>query len=191
MRPARCSALLAAAMLTVGCSSEHGAGLRHATASGSPRPDPVLLEQQGRRFAQAGDLVRAEQYLAAALNAGADEARVVPELLRVCVDSQHYQLATEYVEVALAKHPADAHLRFLAGALYLSVGERARARDHLERAARELPDDAELQFSVACFFRDEMTDLAAADGYFREYLRLAPTGPHADEARGSLLERVQ
>jgi hypothetical protein len=36
-----------------------------------------------------------------------------------------------------------------------------------------------------------MHDRAEADPYFREYLRLAPTGEHAAEARGSIMERVQ
>ena len=37
----------------------------------------------------------------------------------------------------------------------------------------------------------QAVDRVAADGYFREYLRLAPKGEHVAEARGSLMERVR
>ena len=69
------------------------------------RPDAHALVQAARRYAAAGDMVRAEQYFSAALSSGADERAVIPELLRVCVASQHYRLATEYAEAALARHP--------------------------------------------------------------------------------------
>jgi tetratricopeptide (TPR) repeat protein len=153
--------------------------------------DPTYLLEHGKRFAAAGDTVRAEQYLSAAITAGADEKVVVPIFLHVCVAAHHYRLAVEYADAALARHPEDAHLRFLTGALHVSVGEPARARDYLEQAARELQDDADVQFSVAVFFRDDLADKVAADPYFREYLRLSPKGTHAEEAKGSLMVRLQ
>jgi TolA-binding protein len=39
--------------------------------------------------------------------------------------------------------------------------------------------------------RDSSADLAAADAHFRDYLRLAPNGTHAEEARQSLLKDVR
>ena len=38
--------------------------------------------------------------------------------------------------------------------------------------------------------RDEFHDRAGADKHFREYLRVAPDGAHAEEAKGSLLKDV-
>ncbi len=153
--------------------------------------DPVYLFEHGKRFAMMGDTVRAEQYLSAAVAAGADENKVTPIFLHVCVAARHYRLAMEYADAALARHPDNAKLRFLTGALHKDVGEPAKAREYLEQAARELRDDAEVQFAVAVFFRDDLKDIVAADPYFREYLRLSPQGVHAEEARVSLMVRLQ
>ncbi|WP_394836807.1 hypothetical protein LVJ94_07850 [Pendulispora rubella] len=174
---------------SVGCASTGGAG-RHTADKPPEDRDPQLLFERGKAYADLGDLVRAEQYFGAALTAHADERKVLPELLRVCVASRHYRLASEYAQVALARRPKDAHLRFVVGALYVSIGEIGRAREHLEQSARDMPEDAEVQFAVGTFFRDELTDQIGADPFFREYLRLAPRGPHADEARTSLMQKV-
>src|SRR5690606_22638006 len=76
--------LVACLFLLVGCAHTSG-----------PRRDPnerppvhVDLTAQGLSFAEQGDYVRAEQYLAGALRAGADVDRVLPSLLRVCVASE-------------------------------------------------------------------------------------------------------
>jgi tetratricopeptide (TPR) repeat protein len=153
--------------------------------------DPALLFDRGKAFAQVGDAIRAEQYLSAAITYGADERLVTPVLLKACVMARHYRLAIEYADAALARHPNDAKLRFLAGALHKDVGEPIRAREYLEQAAHELKDDAEVQFAVAVFLRDDIQDRNAADPYFREYLRLSPEGSHAEEARVSLMVRVR
>jgi tetratricopeptide (TPR) repeat protein len=189
IRRTRASFVAPLALLVCACGA-HAADV--ATKGKVPDDrNPQLLLERGKAFAETGDMVRAEQYLAAALAAGADEHSVMPPLLHVCVASRHYRLGVEYAEVVLAHNPSDARLRFLAGALYVSIGDRERAREHLQKAARQLPDDAEVQFSVAVFFRDELSDRAAADPYFRDYLRLAPTGSHVDEARASLMERIE
>ena len=162
------------------------------TASGLPEDkDPRTLFERGKRFAMAGDTVRAEQYLGAALAAGADEKAVLPVFLHVCVAAHHYRLGVEYADASLARHPDDSRLRFLTGALHVSVGEPGRAREYLEQAAHELKDDADVQFAVAVYFRDDLADKIAADPYFREYLRLSPKGAHAEEARVSVMVRVQ
>ena len=182
------TAILLSLVLASGCaSSSHPRSARHIPED----RDPAYLFEYGKRFAFAGDTVRAEQYLSAAIAAGADERLVIPVFLHVCVAARHYRLAVEYADPALARHPDDARLRFLVGALHVSVGEPARARDYLEQAARELKDDADVQFAVAVFFRDDLSDKIAADPYFREYLRLSPQGSHAEEARVSLMTRVQ
>ena len=179
-------------MLMTACSASRGAGgASDANKGVTEDRDPAFLVERGKAFAAAGDLVRAEQYLAAALTVGGDERVVVPLLVRVCVASHHYRLASDYADQLLARNPNDSRLRLLVGALYVSIGSPARAREHLERAARELPSDGDVQFAVAVFFRDDLADKAAADPYFREYLRLQGNGAHAAEARASLMERVQ
>lgn len=181
-------ALVAALAALAGCSSP-------ATARAPSRPVPPLkdasvLAAQGNAYADVGDFTRAEQYLAAALAAGAKSSLVLPRLLKACVASGHLRLASEYAEAELARSPRDARLRFLTGAIEASLGERMAARAHLEKAARDLPNDPEVQISVAAFFRDHMKDQIVAEPYFQRYLKLAPRGEHAEEARASLMEHL-
>lgn len=150
-----------------------------------------MLVEDGRAFAEAGDALRAQQYFAAALKLGADEKVVLPLLLRACVVQKNYRLAIEYAEAALARSPHNARLRLLSGTLHASIGETARSRERLERAADELADEAEVQFTVAVSFRDDASDVVSADKYFRRYLALAPNGAHAEEAKSSLMEQIQ
>ena len=173
-----------------GCHAKGPADHPGTTAENRARQAERLVEH-GRAYAEAGDSLRAQQYFASALKSGADEKVVLPLLLRACVEERNYRFAAEVAEAALSRRPNDAHLRFLAGAIYGSLGDTAHARAHLERAARELPAEADVQFSVGVFFRDEAADVTIADGYFRRYLALAPHGTHADEARGSLMERLE
>jgi hypothetical protein len=177
------------ALSAVGCGAT---ATRSAKAAGaSPLKDPDLLVERGEVFAAHGDFTRAQQYFAAAITAGGKSSAILPHLLKACIASGDLRLASEYAENELARSPDDAHLRFLTGALAAQIGNRPAARDHLVLAAKQLKTDAGVQFSVATFFRDDMQDRVEADPYFRDYLRLAPKGEHAAEARGSLMERVQ
>jgi tetratricopeptide (TPR) repeat protein len=151
---------------------------------------PEKLLDRGKAFARAGDMTRAEQYLAAALEQGADARQVLPLLLRVCLTERRYRVAIDYAEDHLRKHPNDAQLRFVVGTLYSTVGEVQPAKQHLEQAAEASPKNAEVQFALGVLYRDELEDRASAHEHFQAYLRLAPNGPHADEARGSLLKVV-
>lgn len=178
------------ALAAVGCgATATGGGSKNAAAS--PLKDPAMLVEQGEAFAGAGDFTRAQQYFAAAIAAGGKSSAILPQLLKACIAGGDLRLAAEYAQNELSRNPDDAHLRFVTGALQAQIGNRPGARKHLAQAAQELQADASVQFSVATFFRDDMQDRIEADPYFREYLRLAPTGEHAAEARGSLMERVQ
>jgi tetratricopeptide (TPR) repeat protein len=178
------------ALFAVGC----GASLKEQpmkNGHSSPLKDPDLLVQQGDDYSANGDFTRAQQYFAAALAAGGKSSAILPKLLKACIAAGDLRLASEYAETELARHPEDAHLRFVTGALLAQIGNQPAAREHLVQAATELKADARVQFLVATFFRDDMRDRVQADGYFREYLKLAPGGEHAAEARASLMERVQ
>ncbi len=190
----RMAVILALAVVasSAGCTSQQQAA---APATGKksdahPDRDPESLVASGRAYADAGDLVRAEQYFVAALDHGADYNTVLPLLLRVCLSSNHYRYAIDHVEVALARDPTNSRLRFVSGSLHLLVGAHGTARERLEQAARELAEDPEVQFQVAAFFRDDLADKVNADRYFRQYLRIAPQGAHAPEARASLMEAL-
>ncbi len=181
--------LVLTALSAVGC----GASVHKSSRNAEPTPlkDPGLLVEQGDIFAAHGDFTRAQQYFAAAITAGGKSGAILPHLLKACIASGDLRLASEYAENELSRSPDDAHLRFLSGALAAQTGNRPVAREHLVLAARQLKTDPGVQFSVATFFRDDMQDRVQADPYFRDYLRLAPKGEHAAEARGSLMETVQ
>jgi Tfp pilus assembly protein PilF len=190
----RCSALRYAwtilPIFLVACSAPTQA----TKASEAPRSqlrDSNLLLERGRAYVELGDSTRAEQYLIAALGAGAEPEAVVPYLLKACIAAGHLRLAAEHAEAQLARAPGDSKLRFLTGAIQASLGNKATAREHLAHAAEQLPKDPEVQFAVAAFFRDDLGDKVGADPYFRDYLKLMPKGKYAAEARASLMERVQ
>ena len=148
------------------------------------------LFDRGKAFHNVGDLTRAEQYYAAALKAGAPSGKVLPHLMRACVDSHRYRVAIEYAQPYLVQHPGDWRLRLVVATLYGAIGEKEEERVQLERALESNPDDATGQYALATLLRDEYKDLPGADVHFREYLRLDPAGAHAEEARGGLLKSV-
>jgi len=190
---ARASTAASVALALVGCGtgrSAAGAKLEENLAVMQREEKPELLVDRGKAFAQAGDMTRAEQYFAAALERGADASAVMPLLVRVCVAERRYRVAIDYAEEHLRRHPTDTPLRFLLGSLYLGVGETGTARAHLEQAAREDPKNADVRFALGVLYRDEVEDRATAHDHFAAYLELAPRGPHAAEARGSLLKTV-
>jgi tetratricopeptide (TPR) repeat protein len=112
----------------------------------------------------------------------------MPLLLKACIAEHRYRVAINYAEPELKKHPSDFHLRFLLASLYATIGETTTARGQLQRVIEEHPSYAPVHFALAVLLRDEEGDLVQADAHFREYLRLAPDGSHAEEARGSLLK---
>src|SRR5262249_6382505 len=146
------------------------------------------LLERGKAFASVGDWTRAEQYLSAAIDAGADARTVTPLLLRVCIADRRYRVAISYAEEYLRKHPDDLQMRNVIGPLYSAVGDTPHARSELERVLSSEPNNAEAHFALASALREANEDPAAMDYHFREYLRLDPRGAHAEEAKGALFK---
>lgn len=166
--------------------------------------DAKTLLERGRAFAFVGDQTRAEEYLAAALNAGADPRDVMPLLMEVCVKTGRFRSAIQHGETQLRQHPNDIRTRLMVGALYAAINDPDHAREHLERviekplprqdghAAPHTPPEkvaGEAHYLLGVVARDDH-DPVRADKHFREYLRIEPNGSHVEEARGSLLRRV-
>lgn len=148
------------------------------------------LVERGKIFAAMGDGTRAEEYLTAALDAGAKPKEVLPVLLSVCVQNGKYRSAILHAEQHLRTHPDDAQTRFVLGTLHAALGEAKEARVELQRALEARPGEANAHYALAVLARDTENDVVSADRQFREYLRLAPNGEHAEEARASLLKEV-
>lgn len=165
-------------------------------AAASPR-GPGSVEQAtsadlvrgGRYFAQNGDLLRAEQYFATALERGADAAEVLPMLLRVCVAGSRYAAALRYAEANLDARPTDTSLWITTATLAISLNQADKARDLLTRLLQRRDDVADAHFLLAVVHRDygSQRDLSTAE--FERYLALAPNGTHAAEAREALVQR--
>lgn len=147
-------------------------------------PDKLFAE--GKALAALGDSVRAEQYLAAALVGGGDDKAITPLLVQVCVNDGRLRSAIEYAEPYVRKHPDDVRARYLLGTLYGGIGAFDRARAEYEAVIAAKPDTPEPHWALALLLRDDLNDQPNATVHFREYLRLAPTGAHADEARASI-----
>ncbi len=148
------------------------------------------LVDRGRAFAAVGDNTRAEDYLAAALDQGAEARDVLPLLLQVCVQTGRYRSAIQHGENQLRKHPGDLRTRFVVGTLYGAIGDTVNAKTHLDSVVVARPDDAHAHYARAVVARDGDSDSVTADRHFREYLRLEPDGVHAEEARAALLKRM-
>jgi tetratricopeptide (TPR) repeat protein len=160
-----------------------------ALSTEPPSIGPSLL-QQARGFEAAGDHLRAEQYLNAALLQGAEERMVLPLLVAACVADQRYRDATQYLEDHLRRHPSDTSGRLLLGSLQHSLGQAEAARRQLWLVVSADPSRSDAHYALAIVLRDDLADVSGADQHFREYLRLSPDGEHAEEARGSLLLEV-
>lgn len=156
--------------------------------------DAQKLVERGRAFAYVGDQTRAEEYLTAALDAGADPREVLPLLMEVCVKSGRYRAAIQVGETHLRKHPNDLYTRLMVGVLYIAVDDTDHAKDHLQQVvAKPIPPpetlhgEAHYYLGVVAREKHEWND---ADKHFREYLRIEPTGSHVEEAKGGLLQPV-
>lgn len=184
--------LLSLVAVALGCApvKPKESKLSHDVKIVQAENEPSKLFERGKQFQAIGDLTRAEQYYAAAMQTGYPESKVLPLLLHVCIEGRRLQVAIDYAEPVLKKNPKDHKLRMVLASLYSATGQHARARAYLEQVVTEVPDDATAHYALAVTLRDEFHDRVGADRHFREYLRLLPEGPHAEEAKGSLLKDV-
>lgn len=188
MRPASFAPLLLFALSTLAC------------ASGAPPPalgrplDPAAerareaadLAQKGKAAAQAGDSVRAEQYLTLAIERGASRRELLPALLSVCLASSRLRAALNHARSYLQDNPEDDRLRYLVASLHLSLGQRDEARQALQLLLRRRPESADAHYLFGVLDAEETP--ASARDHFRTYLALEPRGRHGAEARSRLAE---
>jgi len=182
--------VLTGLLLACGGSSSPGSDPARTLAIVHKGEEPKKLVEEGRAFATLGDTTRAEQYFAMAIAHGADEATVIPLLVKVCVRDGRYELAIDYAQRYTQQHPSDARVRFLLGTLYAAIGDGGHARRELEYVVTTKPNDPEPHWALAKVLQDQVKDPVLAQAELREYLRLAPTGAHAEEARASLTKEA-
>lgn len=192
----RLSALLACLLVpTVGagalaCQKTKGDEMQENLATFKKEQSWDKLFARGQGFAAIGDWTRAEEYFAAALEAGGDSRKIVPQLLVACIRGQKYRVAIQYGSNYLRVHPEDTSTRFIVATLYIAVEEYGEAKENLDVVMKKEPENAEAHFALGVAFRDGDNDPVRADKEFREYLRLSPKGKHAREASSGLLREV-
>jgi tetratricopeptide (TPR) repeat protein len=183
------SASLACALLSLaGCQKTKGDEMQQNMAEFKKEQTPDKLFARGQGFAAVGDWTRAEEYLSAALDAGADPRKVTPQLLAVCIQGQKYRVAIQYGQNYLRSYPDDAATRFIVATLYMAVEEHASAKENLLLVLKKDANNADAHFALGVTLRDGEGDYSGADKQFREYLRLAPSGKHAKEANAGLMK---
>lgn len=155
--------------------------------------DPLMsieaqeLYRRGRLLYSAGDFIRAEQYLAAAIDRGFPEEEAMPALLQACVDASRLVAALQYAEPFLARHPENWSLRLLVASIHMALEHTGRARDELQRVLRDAPQEPpQAHYFLGVLYRDRLEDEDAAAEHFRRYLALAPEGDHREEAQAGL-----
>ena len=165
--------VLCAAIVAACAGPMSGAAKAPDPLSGVPAQE---LFERGIQYKNAGDLIRAEQYLVSAVDRGYPEKDALEPLLEVCVAGSRYQAGLSHAQRHLARHPEDWALRYFTASLYIAVGDVHTARVELERVVGEQPALAEAHYALAILYRDELRDAGAAESAFRRYLELSPNG---------------
>jgi tetratricopeptide (TPR) repeat protein len=190
--PLRFTVIALCALVTVSaCSTQPVPAHPEASDRAGKSEAAAQLLAAGERLMAEGDWLRAEHYLAAAGRRGAHPARIVPLLVRACVESSRLRAALDHAEPYLETHPDDAPLRFVVAALYAALGFPERARDELEAVTRLDPGHARAEYALGELWAHAFGDRNAAARHFDRYLELAPRGPHAAEARRWLAEQAE
>ncbi|HEX3596900.1 MAG TPA: hypothetical protein VHU80_17445 [Polyangiaceae bacterium] len=174
-----------------GCVKAPGSEVKDRVDAMNRESAPERLVAHARDFASIGDYTRAEQYLNAARERGADERKIILLLLEVCVRDHRYRDALQHGEGFLREHPEDQRTRLVLAALEAAVGYDTQAETELERVLGAEPKNADAHYALAVLYRDGLGSPGRADPHFREYLALRPDGAHAEEARGSLMTVIQ
>ena len=185
------AALFLATPLFLGAASLAGCGAaEQGTAESSPNEDPLEtitaaeLYRRGRLLTEGGDHIRAEQYIAAAIQRGFDEEEAMPALMQACLEASRLVAALQYAEPYLERHPEHWSLRMLIASIHMGLDNHTRARDELERVLRDTGDDppAQAHYFLGVLYRDPLEDEERSAEHFRRYLALAPDGEHREEA---------
>lgn len=149
--------------------------------------DGSALFAEGQRHAQSGDLVRAEQYLVAAIDKGHPSAEVLPVLMEVCIAGDRFDTALSHARPHLLREPQNWSLRYMVATLYSAVGKTPLAIEHLERVLMDAPEEANAHYTLGKLMWQE-NDNARAVALMERYISLAPKGNHAPDARALLLQ---
>lgn len=178
---------LAALWLCAACAGQGGLKEPRTAARESSAEELYELASRSERL---GDSARAEQYAVAALSRGLPEKRGTGLLVRVCLGADRPRSALKYAVPYLVRHPDDVALRFLVASTYAALGQAEEAREELTTLVGATPGFAPGYYLLAVLDRDALAEPEQATEAFEAYLRLAPEGMHAGEARAFLRSKI-
>ncbi len=179
------AALWLAALIAVGCAKPEASPPAQTAAPKQPESAEDFYEN-GRQASARGDVLRAEQYFALALQHGYDRGKVVRSLVEVCVKSSRLRAALLYAEPYLRDHPDDHELRYLVAAIHWALGEGEIARKQLALLVHLAPTMGAPHYLLGVLDTEEDPDKAVR--HFEQYLEVEPRGSRAAEVRGRLAE---
>jgi hypothetical protein len=178
--------VLAMALVAGGCGGAASQGTTSVIHDPLEDTTSAELFQAGMEMAEAGDFIRAEQYLTAARDRGYPEDELIQPLIGACVRSSRMSAALSYAEPYLEHHPEDWRLRQLVATIQMGLDSSEAARLSLEHVVRDVPEEPVPHYMLAVLARDSLRDDAIMREQFARYLELDPEGPHAAEARDAL-----
>lgn len=177
-------------VLIAGCAPSASLPPPRPTAESARAESAEDLYRRGRAFAQLGDLVRAEQYLAGALEQGTAPRTALPVLLKVCVASGRHRAALLYAREYGTSLEAEPKFQLIVALLEIEVGDPAVALRLLRQTVARDGANAEAHYQLATLLeRLEGGATEESERHQLQYLELAPNGPHAAELQ-SKLERA-
>lgn len=168
-------------ILTASCV--HGGQNRSIAPTGDPleKVSAAELRDKGLRYAERGDLLRAQQYLSAAESKGYSARVIIPELIRVCVSASRLRAALAYAEPYLLENHDDAGMHYVVGAMYAALGDTQKARVSFLAALRPPHQQYAAAFSLAKM-EQVIGNSMQSRKYLRFYLKNAPNGMYAGQA---------
>jgi tetratricopeptide (TPR) repeat protein len=190
-RPRLSQTRLRAALLALALPSALGCRAQEPARSAAARvaPDDAQRSfERGKELALLGDSVRAEQYLAAALQRGHAPPETLRWLIGVCVNGSRLRAAIHYARPYLEAHPEAVRLRYVVATLYLGLGQPLPARELLLEIVERTPAWADPHYLLGVVEWEGFDDPQLASAHFRAYLEREPEGPHAHSA-GAWLAR--
>jgi len=101
---------------------------------------------------------------------------------------RHSALAAAAYEKALKLQPNDANVTTDLGTVYRDLGRYDDALAAFRKAAAISPTHATSRYNEGVVLRYDKHDLRGAIAAWEEYLKLAPTGPQADQVRKDIEE---
>jgi tetratricopeptide (TPR) repeat protein len=158
--------------------------LAFEAAAAAPATPEEMIQAAGQ-LEEEGDLQGAAEMYRAALVAGGPRAEVCFLLAELLYQMHEPAAARERYYMAIELDEDYVEARANLGCVLAELGERELAASAFQGALALYPDYADAHYHLARTL-DELGRADEALGHWREFLRLSPASPWADEARERL-----